>query len=516
MRPHDVGLLFEECAQRGHRTAVVLDRPLDIAPELGAHLTVPELADLVAEASGWLAAAGARPGDRVAIVKRNHWDYDLLACAAVRIGAIPAQLSGHLSDEVLEILLKRLDPAVLVTDRALPGSGARTVLALAEDVDGALTLDQVRGSARPAPRRRHDDEPLVVNHTSGTTGVPKLVAHSTRSAVLLLARKESVRWPVIGLRPDDVLANASSYAHARTFRWTASALASAPAQITVLSDPSSAPRVLSAHPPTVVEALPSAYARWQTVVGVPDNPFRRVRLYASGHDAVHPPTVRRMLNASRHEHPVWVQGWGQTETGPLTLRFLTRRAVTGPRPSTRHLGRPLPGGAKLRVVDPETFEPLPRGRVGLLLARTPALGSGYLGEEERWRAKEVDGWWNTGDLGSISRTGAVRLLDREVDSAPGVSCLNVEDLVENRLPEVVECVLLTPTGRPPLPVLVTSDGLIGERRWRTAVADLPVMAAPVVLGWDEVPRTGTGKVRRLELLARLDGRVEPDARGRWT
>jgi acyl-coenzyme A synthetase/AMP-(fatty) acid ligase len=170
---------------------------------------------------------------------------------------VPALLSGHLSDDVLEILLKRLDPAVLVTDRVLPADLARRVLSLGPPIPGALTMDDVRGSRVPVPRRRHDDDPLVVNHTSGTTGVPKLVVHTTRTIVHRLARFEAVRWPVIGVRRDDVVANAGSYAHGRTFCWTASVFCLAPRKIVLLSTPESLP-VLERHRPTTLEALPSA------------------------------------------------------------------------------------------------------------------------------------------------------------------------------------------------------------------------------------------------------------------
>ncbi|MFJ6673510.1 class I adenylate-forming enzyme family protein [Actinosynnema sp. NPDC091369] len=517
MRPHDMGTLFDEIAARGTHTTVHLDRPFDILPAghgPGVDYTVPQLAGLVREVAGWLHEAGARRGDRVAVVKRNHYDYDLLACAAVRIGAVPALLSGHLPDDVLEILLKRLDPAVLVTDRVPPAGLARRVLSLGEPAPGALTLDDVRGARVPAPRRRHDDEPLVVNHTSGTTGVPKLVVHTTRTIVHRLARFEAVRWPVIGVRRDDVVANASSYAHGRTFCWTASVFCLAPRKIVVLSDPDAAETVLARHRPTAVEALPSAYVRWQPLAARPDNPFHDVRLFVSTYDAMHPPAMRAMLHASRRRRPLWMQGWGQTETGPLTFRFLTRRALDRS-PDARDLGRPVPGRTRLRVVDPVTLTPVPRGHSGLVLARTAARCVGYVGEQDRWHAKNTGPWWNTGDLGVLTRGGAVRLLDREVDSVPGLSCLRVEDLVEDRLPEVVECVVLGTPGRPPIPVLVTS-GPLDPVAWRRAVADLPPMADPRVLAWEDVPRTATGKVRRLDLLTRLVGTAETHGSGRWT
>ncbi|WP_343243367.1 AMP-binding protein [Streptomyces sp. SID8499] len=529
MKPHDMGVLFDECAAHATGTAVHLDRPFDIAPQAGTDWTVPQLALLVRETAGQLAAAGVRRGDRVAIVKDNHWDYDLLACAAVRLGAVPAQLSAGLTGDALATLLTRLSPALLVTSAHIlerargegpdPAALATATLVLDEDVPGTLGPDDVRGHTPPAPIRRADDEPLVINHTSGTTGVPKLVTHSTRTIIRKLARFECVRYPRIGVRRDDTLLNASSFAHGRTFCWTASTLCLAPAHLVVVTtqDPDLADPVLRAHPPTVVEALPASYVRFRPLTERLDNPFRDVRLFVSTYDAMHPPTIRAYLAASRRRSPLWMQGWGQTETGPLTFRF-HRRGPGGtlPGPGTRNLGRPIPVKTRLRVVDPDTFRPLPRGRAGLVLARTHARALEYVGEEDRWSAKQHGGWWNTGDIGVRNRDGSVELLDREVDHSPRLSCLHAEDLLEQRLPQALECIVLTGAGGAPLPVVVTADGRLDLTDWRAAVRGLPPLADPVALRWEQVPRTGTGKVRRTPLLRQLTGTAGTSGTGRWT
>jgi acyl-coenzyme A synthetase/AMP-(fatty) acid ligase len=526
-----MGVLFDEAADAGHRTVVHLDRPLDIDPDGGLHHTVPHLAALVRSAAGWLAAAGARRGDRVAIVKDNHWDYDLLACAAVRIGAVPTQLSGHLPPEALGTLLTRLDAAVLVTTAARLAAGreagvdlaslARRTLSLDEPAEGVLHVDDVRGTPPPPPVRPRRHDPLVINHTSGTTGLPKLVVHSTETIIGRLARMESHRLPVVGVRRDDTVANASAFAHGRTFCWTASLVCLQPRHVVIISgqDPDQADPVLRAHPPTVLEALPSTFVRFQPLTRRLDNAFRDVRLYVSTYDAVHPPTVRAYLGASGRRRPVWMQGWGQTETGPLTFRLFTRRSVAergGSEPTTRNLGRPVPVRTRLRVVDPATFTPVPTGQPGLVLTRTPALCLDYVGERDRWQDKQIGPWWNTGDLGVRNRDGSVLLLDREVDSIPRQSCLRTEDVLEDRLPQALECVVLGVPGRAALPVVVTATGELNQASWAAAVVGLPPLQNPVVLTSDRVPRTGTGKVRRLALLEALTGGTDIHGSGRWT
>jgi acyl-coenzyme A synthetase/AMP-(fatty) acid ligase len=528
VKPHDMGVLFDECAARRTATTVHLDRPFDIVPNGGTEYDAAALARLVHDAAGWLAAGGVGRGDRVAIVKDNHWDYDVLACAAVRVGAVPAQLSAHISPEVLGTLLKRLTPALLVTTGDLMerarvagidlAAFARVAVTTDAPVPGAVALDDLRGHAAPAPHRRGDDEPLVIDHTSGTTGVPKLVVHSTRTIIGSLARFEARRMPKIGMRADDVVATASSYAHGRTFCWTAVVMSMAPREVVVVTsqDPDRADPVLRAHPPTIMEALPASYVRFRPLTERLDNPFGRVRLYISTYDAVHRPTISAYLNASRQNGPLWMDGWGQTETGPLTFRLYTRRSIARGPTGTHDVGRPVPIKTRLRVVDPETFEPVRPGRSGLVLARTSARCLDYLGESQRWAAKHVGRWWNTGDIGVRGRNGSVRLLDREVDRAPELSCVETEDLLELRLPEAQECVLLSRPHAPPLPVVVTADGWLSEQAWLRATEGMPTLASPMVVTWDQVPRTGTGKVRRFALLEQLTGSADTYGTGRWT
>lgn len=531
MKPIDIGTLFEVLAERGSPTVVHLSRPLDIVSDGRVAYDIPQLADLVRDAAGWLAAAGVRPGDRVAIVKDNHWDYALLACAAIRIGGIPALIGNHLAPETLQILLKRLAAVVLVTtSRTLDaarnaGTDLATftgrTLSLDGSAPGALSLDSVRGHEPPPPQLRDDHAPLVVMHTSGTTGTPKLVVHSAYTMIRRMVEFEARRQPLLAYKRDDSVACASSYCHGRTIPWTASAFWMQPRNVVVIADadPLVAEPFLRAHPPTTLEALPATYVQWQPLTVGPDNVFRNIRLYVSTFDAIHPPAVRAFLAASRRRHPVMLHAWGQSETGPLTFRLLTRKAVAtiGDRyPMTRNLGWPAPFRTGVRVVDPQTLRPVARGQRGVVMVRTKACCLGYIGEQDRWAEKVEGDWFNTGDVGIRTRTGSLLLLDREVDVIPGLSCVEIEDVIDDRMPEVLECIVLGAPGRLPLPVVVTGDGTLDSAAWQAAVRDLPRLDEPTVLTWDQVPRTATDKVQRMALRERLGYGTEIFGTGRWT
>ncbi|GFR52122.1 hypothetical protein Agub_g14636 [Astrephomene gubernaculifera] len=95
--------------------------------------------------------------------------------------------------------------------------------------------------------------------------------------------------------------------------------------------------------------------------------------------------------------------WGLTETSPM----LACRRAQPPEHNVRGtVGLPNPG-TEIRVVDPETLQPLPAGRKGLVMARGPGVMKGYYRNEEATQKafRAGDGWFDTGDLGFIVPSG---------------------------------------------------------------------------------------------------------------
>jgi acyl-coenzyme A synthetase/AMP-(fatty) acid ligase len=140
----------------------------------------------------------------------------------------------------------------------------------------------------------------------------------------------------------------------------------------------------------------------------------------------------------------------------------------------------------------------------------------YLGEHERHREKQRGKWWNTGDIGERASFGRLRLVDREVDIIPGTSGIELESILLDRLERASDVAVLGVPGRPPVPVLCMRDNRLGPEEWRAATADLPELDEPRLLDWEEVPRTATWKVRRLELREKVLGTKEVLGTGRWT
>ena len=299
-----LGEVWQAAAQRAATQRVIVDRPADIDPEGPADRDYAAWAALVEQAAGWLHEAGVRPWDRVAVLKANHLDVSLLASAIARLGAIPATLGWTHTPEFARAMLTRLDKPFLVADRtqleqcgldedAVAALTKRTITVDRTDRRDVFALDDLRGAPPGRPRLRAADEPMLITHTSGTTGIPKLVLHSAES-IHSLALMEAERWPVFGLRPRDTVAYCDPFFHQRMATAMA-AVATVTPTVLMLSEPQS-PAVrdlLAAHRPTIVETLPNIYLHWESLASDPARPFSNVRVYVNSFDAIH---TRTLLN----------------------------------------------------------------------------------------------------------------------------------------------------------------------------------------------------------------------------
>lgn len=507
-RGNRMGLLLDRAAARHPENVVILDHDLGIAPRLGRRVTVAELADLVDDLASRLWASKVRTGDYVAVYKTDGFDIPLLAFAAARIGAVPMLLSSKLDGSAVCSLLARAGRPHLVTDQAklendLPTSVrdqvSRILLANGSHRD-AVELHAMEGVARVSPVILPADHPALVTHTSGTTGIPKLTVH-TGWSLQARYRPQSAPVKLVSRRETAVLH--ISFAHSRAISATATALYNGfPFVVMADDDPDRAGRLFSQLRPGIIETHPNSFVRWEVLTEDPRRPFSNVKYFSSTFDAIHPRTVQRLLRASDRRNPMYVQVYGQSETGPVVARVFTRRRSVDD--DGRCVGIPFPGMTRVRVVSRNGAHPT-AASPGYIEASTDGRAIGYLGESQRYAQQVNDGWWRMGDLGYRTRWGCIHLLDREVDEIPGFgSTLAAEDKLLARIPELAEVIIIPGVRGEAVPVLATKDDApIDQQAWRKAIIGLPPMAEPVQRRLDELPHTGTTKVKRLQLAKQL-------------
>ncbi|MEV7987521.1 AMP-binding protein [Micromonospora sp. NPDC085948] len=503
-----LGTLFERAAAAHPGTDITLDHDLDVAPELGRRITVGAIADLIADLASRLHAVGVRPTDRVVVYKSHNFDITLTACALARIGAVPVLLSPQLDGATVLQLIRRAGRPYLLTDRAkleheLPEpvfTETAGVLLAAGEHPRTTALRALTGVPEVAPIIMAPDQPTLITHTSGTTGIPKLAVHTSRTLQARYRPQASIAALVRRRCP---VAIHVSFVHSRLFTALAiTLLRGFPLIVLADNDPDRAADLFAAHRPGVLETHPNSFLRWERLADDPRRPLAAVRYFSSTFDAIHPRTVRRMLAASAYPNPVFGQLYGQSEVGPVAARAFTRKRPEGA--DGRCVGMPFPGMTDVRVVSRDGRRPTSENP-GYIEVRTDGRIVTYLGEQERYEGQRHGSWWRMGDLGYRTRWGCLHLLDREVDEIDGFgSTLAVEDTLFTQLDELVEVIILPAPQGPPVPVICTDgDRPLDIARWAAAVATLPAMAPPVQWRLQDLPETATTKIKRLELARQL-------------
>ncbi|MFC4566040.1 class I adenylate-forming enzyme family protein [Nocardiopsis mangrovi] len=506
-----LGTLFDRAAARYPGGPIILDHDLDIAPERGRRLTLTEAADLVDDIASRLWACRVRPGDHVVVHKSDNFDISLLACAVARIGGIPVMLSPKLDGATVAELVRRANRPFLLTDGAkLRTELPEEVFDLSEQVvvacgehPRATSLAALAGTPRVRPITMPPDHPTMVTHTSGTTGLPKLAVHTGRTFQARYRPQAAVVGAAVRRR--EPIAVHVSFVHSRMYTAMPISVLQGHPLIVLRDDaPESVAEMFAKVPPGFIEAHPNTFLRWEVLAEDPREPLAKVKYFSSTFDAIHPRTVRTMLNASQRPGAMFAQAYGQSEVGPIAARTYSRSWANDA--DGRCVGRPFPGMTAVRVVSRDGG-PVTRSSPGFIEVRSDGRIVTYLAEHARWRRQVHGGWWRMGDLGYRTKWGCLHLLDREVDEIDGIdSTLEIEDKLFARVPELVEVVIVPAADGAPVPVVCTrDDSPLDEAAWSRAVAGLPPLAPPVQWRLADLPQTATTKIKRIELAGLLNG-----------
>jgi acyl-[acyl-carrier-protein]-phospholipid O-acyltransferase/long-chain-fatty-acid--[acyl-carrier-protein] ligase len=212
-----------------------------------------------------------------------------------------------------------------------------------------------------------------------------------------------------------------------------------------------------------------------------------------------------------------LEGYGCTECSPAVtvntkdFRAAEFRQVGAKRAS---IGHPLPG-ISVRIVNPETFAPVPQGETGLLLVRGPNVMQGYLNRPEKTAEVLRDGWYNTGDIAAMDEDGFIRITDRltRFSKIGGemVPHIKVEDVLHEiaGATEQIFAVTAVPDEKKGERLIVLHtlpDDKLQECLTQLGKSELPALWKPRAdqfVHVDSLPYLGTGKIdlRRLKEIA---------------
>ena len=358
------------------------------------------------------------------------------------------------------------------------------------------------------------DDVAVLFYTSGTTGKPK-GAELTHRALVGRVGPE-VLYPS-SLRRDEAVSGLP-VAHVAGFSMLLHLAAfGVPIYLLRKFRPDTALDAIESRRATVFVGVPAMY-RMMLEAGAEARDLSSVRLWASGADAIPFDVARRFQRLGGAVtlpfvgrtlgEATFVDGYGMVELGGgAALKLLppgVSRAVRG------LMGLPLPG-YRMRVVDDAGTE-VPRGEVGELIVKGPGVMRGYHGQGDATaEALTPDGWLRTGDLARRGRLGLVEFAGRAKDvikhGGYSVFAAEVEAALEAHDDVLEAAVVGLPDERkgevPAAAVRVAPGRSLNEAdlvAWAEArLADYKVPRRIAVV--DELPRTGTDKVRKADVKA---------------
>jgi long-chain acyl-CoA synthetase len=491
----------------------ILQRAIALYPERLAlvdgnvRLTYRELGERVHRLAAGLLALGLRRGDRVAILDWNSHRYveTYYACAHAGLAFMP--VNSRLALPELRYVLKDSDARALAfSEPFLPmyeelkstleyGIG----LALPK---AAVDYEALLAGATPLrqPVATELDEIMQIYYTSGTTGEPKGVCLTNRNmyaggldGVLALSAAREDSWQHSG----PLFHLASSFAV-----WSMPIVGGA--QLTVHFDPKRAIQSIATEKVTMTSLPGAILGLMADVPGISAQVASlRTIIYGGA------PTPMGVLKKAGAVLPGLSHAYGITETaGYVTNLKPIDHIFDG---SEEQLRRTASAGQAtplidVRVVDDDGRDLKP-GEVGEVLCGGPKIMAGYWRKPEATAAVLKNGWYHTGDMGSMDGEGYLTLVDRkkdmiisggenvysiEVESVlslhPAVAEVAVIGIPDDKWGEAVTAIVV------PRPnTSLTAEDILGFCRGKIAGYKVP---KSVIFRAEALPKTGPGKIAK--------------------
>lgn len=483
----------------------------------GCTRTYAELSRTTHSLARSLARLGAAPGERIAAVVDDGVEYVELYIAAARLGAVVVPINTRLTPAEACVLVEDCTPRIVVWSAGhldivsrLPASDAASVVIgiVPDDApSGTVSFDTLvrEGSELPEVTAAVDgDDAFIIGYTSGTTGRPKGAVMTHRSvAAIAESNNRAYRLPE---RSVCALTGSMSFvatvpAHVLThLRLGGTVVILGRWSVPQLVDAIERYRVTFTYIPSpLIDEFAGAVAA---------SPARIASLRSVLHSAskAGPDKLRRLYGVLGD---LLVEGLGMTENsgGLVTATRPGDFEPTGPAADPfASVGRSVEG-TTVKVVDENGAE-LPRdgSSIGEIVVRSPALMRGYWNMPDATATALVDGWYHTGDLGSIDAAGFVYVSDRRTDlivsGGMNVYPSEVESTVTSH-PAVAECAVIGAPhprwGHSVMAVVALHDGAaltleeLQDHCRRTLASYKKPTRLEIV---ESLPRTTSMKIRR--------------------
>ena len=433
---HTIGFALELAARRWPDADALVSR------HQGVRLSWAQLKDAADAFAAGLLALGLRPGDRLAVWAPNCVEWTITQFATARVGIVQVNINPAYRPAELEYTLRKVGVKALVCATAfkssdyvamvetllpdLPGRGVVRSAGLPDLVHvikmggdprpGWLQFDDIARLRTEATVRElsmlaadlDPSEPINIQFTSGTTGLPKGATLSHRNVL----NNAYFVGMGMGLRAGDrlcipvplyhcfgmVMSNLACLVHGATMVYPSAGF-----------DPLAVLEAVEAERCTALHGVPTMF-----IAQLEHPEFERFDLSSlrtglmAGSPC--PEEVMRKVMTRMHMRDIGI-AYGMTETSPVSFQTALDDAIER-RVGT--IGRVQPH-LEVKIVDPATGEIVPRGQSGELCTRGYSVMLGYWADPERTADAIREGWMHTGDLAVVDDAGYGRIVGRIKD-----------------------------------------------------------------------------------------------------
>ena len=471
-----------------------------------------ELQGLANRAANLLRDAGVGKGDRVAVVLPATPETAAVFFGVWKLGAVLLSMSVLYGDDGIRHRLTDSGAKVLVTDADNAGRFD------AELVESIIVLDAdllAGASPEPVSTDTAADDPAQLYYTSGTTGVAKGVVHAHR---YLLAHNEFVHSHDV--RDGERFHGMGEWAWAAGISpllgpWRLGALQCV-YQRDGGFDPHKQLDFLSRHEVTNVFTTPTAMRSMMSITDAGTRYPQRFRVVCSAGEPLNPEAIRWF----REQYGLTVLDYyGMTESYPMVANYPFMEVREG------SMGKPMPGWA-MAILDEDEHPvgPGERGEICLKARSNPHYPLGYWQRDEDSERVFGGEWFHTGDAASADDDGyywyegraddliiaaGYRIGPFEVESAclehPAVAEAAAVGSPDERRGHVVKAFIVLAAGHEPSDEVSKDIQMFVRDR-------LSAYAYPRRIEFvADLPKTLTGKIRRIELRQQEAERVKGEA-----
>jgi long-chain acyl-CoA synthetase len=365
---------------------------------------------------------GIKPGDKVAIVMGNSWQFIANIFAISKLGAVVVAINNFLKEDEIAYILNDSQAKILLasakfakeTRELLIKTNINKIIWVDgvpvendKNIDFAKLIANPKNTAPYADKDR--DELALIVYTSGTTGKPKgaMLAfkniYSNVTACIEHLRVKHGKIRMICYLP---------MFHAFTLTVTVILPIFTNSGVVVIRSIASKGDFANLLKQVLLKRIPY-------FAGVPDvysamakaklpwyfHWFHAVRGFISGAAPLAEETMRRF--AASFKRGKLIQGYGISECSPVVSVNLPWANKIG------SVGKALPT-YQVECFD-DAMQQLPRGEIGEICVKGDCVMQGYYNRPDDTREAIQDGWFRTGDIGRVDNEGFIFIVDRKKD-----------------------------------------------------------------------------------------------------